>query len=71
MKSRDVHVISRYQTSGGGGGIPAPAFNVETILTHSLNPFGLPVQWFDPGLNAYYDADDIPVTDEEGNLVTQ
>lgn len=44
-------------------------FNVNRIVTHSLNPFGNEIQWFDPSLGVYYNADHQIVTDSNGNVV--
>lgn len=40
------------------------------IITHFCSPFGQQILFFDPQLNAYYSADDLIVTDNEGNVVT-
>lgn len=44
-------------------------FNADRIITHELTPFANKIQWFDPLLNEFYDADDQIVTDDEGNIV--
>jgi hypothetical protein len=39
------------------------------IVTHKRNEFGHVIKFFDPDLMTYYVADDLIVTDNEGNVV--
>jgi hypothetical protein len=45
--------------------------NADDILTHRANQFGHVLMFFDPVLSVYYEADDLIVTDNEGNVVTK
>ena len=39
------------------------------IVTNFCNPFGAPIKFYDPELSVYYVADDMVVTDNDGNVV--
>lgn len=45
-------------------------FNADRIVTHQLTPKANPVMFFDPVVGEYYQADDLIVTDSNGNVVT-
>ena len=49
---------------------PTPAFDTNTILTHSLTPFGWPLKSYDPAIGVYYDKGFDIVYDSDGNIVT-
>jgi hypothetical protein len=63
-----VHEISKANNGSSGGGA---SFNPDDILTHSYNPIGQAIVYFDPIAGAYFEADDLIVTDNEGNVVTK
>ena len=45
-------------------------FNTSKIITHSKNQMGNDIVFFDPNFNIYVPADDMVVTDNEGNVVS-
>jgi len=49
---------------------PPVPFNTDSILTHSLTPFGWPLKSFDPAIGVYYDKGFEIVFDLDGNIVT-
>ena len=52
---------------GSGGGT---TFDPDTILSHSLTPFGTPLVGIDVAMMAFYGVDFELVFDASGNIVT-
>jgi len=60
-------LISQLDLVGSGGGT---TFDPNTILTHSLTPFGNPLVGIDVAMMAFYGVDFEIVFDASGNVVT-
>ena len=60
-------ISSQLDLVGSGGGT---TFDPDTILTHSLTPFGNPLMGVDVAMMAFYGVSFELVFDASGNIVT-